>query len=133
MAFASRVKEIRRSLHLSQKEFAESIGLSPSYFSEVESGKFKPGFDFFVNIVKKYDVNIKYLATGEGEPFLNNKPGEGYYGEFSDRIEEMIRYIKKAPLMKFAILEFYTNYIYKNKEAIEGEVERYNRKEKVVK
>lgn len=39
MRIGLRIKELRSELHLSQESFANSIGMSRTYFAEVEIGK----------------------------------------------------------------------------------------------
>ena len=67
--FGERVKAIRNSLKLKQKEMAPVVGISETYLSEIEKDKAKPCHDFFFNIIKNYHVNPYYLFFGEGEMF----------------------------------------------------------------
>ena len=128
--FGKRIKEIRKRLHISQKDFAAAIGISNTFLSEVEKGKFKPGYDFFINTIKQFNINTRYLATGEGDLFFKSdndtkKEIKINFGEYSEIIEEMLMYFEQAPVVKLAVLEFYKNYMYKNSHFVKEEVERY--------
>ncbi len=130
--FGKRIKEIRKQLHLSQIDFAAAIGISNTFLSEVEKGKFKPGYDFFINTIKEFNINTKYLATGEGDIFFKNRneittDTKLNYGEYSEIIEEMLMYFEQAPVVKFAVLEFYKNYMYEKGHMVKEEVELYKK------
>ncbi len=125
--FGKRIVELRKFLNMSQTEFAESVGVSHSFMSQVEYGKNKPGYTFFKNLFLKYHVNPEYLFTGNGEIFLDAEKGEEDYGEFSDRIYEMLDLIKKSPFVKLSVVQYYTNFFYQHKEQIDQDMERHQR------
>lgn len=137
--FAKRVKKIRRELDLSQKDFAEKLGLSASFLSEVEKGKTKPGFEFFKRITVTIKANPLYLFTGEGPPFLGKIPVEENetddkliieVTEDKDLIEKMFWYFDKAPVVKYAVLEFFRKYIFQNKDMLDQDLKVTQPKEK---
>lgn len=64
-----RIRELRQSLNLSQGDFAESIGLTKNYISLVETGNRSLAKRTVKDICRIYDVNEKWLTSGEGEPF----------------------------------------------------------------
>ena len=58
-------------LQMTQKEFSEAIGISPSAINQLIKGKSKGlKSDTIVRIVEKFNVNPTWLLTGEGEMFL---------------------------------------------------------------
>jgi phage repressor protein C with HTH and peptisase S24 domain len=73
----SRIKHVRGKD--AQKEFAKILGFSPSYLSEVESGKTKPSLELLVNISQITNYSLHWLLTGEGPMFL--EPSEGMVKE----------------------------------------------------
>lgn len=63
-----RIKAVRQYYSERQAEFAERIGVSRSYLSEVENGKSKPSIEMIVGIAKKCpEVRHEWLLTGLGE------------------------------------------------------------------
>jgi transcriptional regulator with XRE-family HTH domain len=64
-----RVKIVRKSLKLSQKEFAKRIYLSQSFFGDVEVGKRNLNERIIYLISTQYKVNKEWLKTGKGEMF----------------------------------------------------------------
>lgn len=123
--FGDRVKEVRKKLYLRQNEFAVNIGISGSFLSEIEAGKTRAGFDFFYNITEKYLVNPTYLLHGKGEMFLNPdyKPSVDY-GPDSDIIQHMLENFRKLPVVRFAVLGFYKNYLYDKHDMLKQELEK---------
>lgn len=72
-----------------QKEFAKRLGYSPSYLSEVESGKTKPSLELLVRISQITNYSLHWLLTGEGPMFLELsesmvKEHVASYGELGD-------------------------------------------------
>ena len=136
--FGKRVKNIRKELDIAQKDFATKLGLSGSFLSEVEKGKTKPGFEFFKSIILKIKVNPIYLYTGEGPLFLGKIPDTENENddilkieitEDKEIIEKMFWYFNKAPVVKYAVLEFFRKYIFQNKEMLDQDLESIEPKE----
>jgi transcriptional regulator with XRE-family HTH domain len=76
LTFGMRVREVRKRLKLTQEEFGGRFGITIQNVSSIEKDKSRPGFDFFYNIVKNYQVNLYYLLFGEGEMFLGEEARE---------------------------------------------------------
>lgn len=70
------VRALRKSLNLSQGEFAESIGLTKNYISLVETGKRSLADRTIRDICRMYSVNEHWLRTGEGEPYIKGSEDE---------------------------------------------------------
>lgn len=130
--FGQRVKAIRKTLGLSQKDFAESLGISGTFISEVESGKYKPCYDFFYNIMNHFNVNLHYLLTGQGEMFIRDmKPAEIEIEEpFSSitKTEDLLWYMTRSPMFKYSLFGFASRYLYENRTFVELEIAAYNAK-----
>ena len=92
--FGKRVKQIRKDLNFSQREFGKELGLSGSFLSEIEYGKTKPGYDFFWNIHRKFNVDLYYLLKGTGKPFIipeDQKPKRKIFdGPDNETIEKLL-------------------------------------------
>lgn len=65
----SRIKKLRRELDLTQQEFADKIGISRGNIGAYEVGKNVPSDAVISLICREFDVNEKWLRTGEGEMF----------------------------------------------------------------
>jgi transcriptional regulator with XRE-family HTH domain len=71
-----RIKELRSKLAFTGIEFAEKVGISQGYLSDIENIKAFPGKTLLLAISYIYNVNIDWLLTGEGE--MIRKPGEKF-------------------------------------------------------
>lgn len=66
----NRFKELRKELRLTQEEFASKIELSRSYVNLIEMGKKVPADRTIKDICRIFNVNHKWMETGEGNMFL---------------------------------------------------------------
>lgn len=56
-----KLKRIRKRKNISQYEFAEFLGISQNYLSEIESGKYVPSLKTLVQIAEKLNTTISKL------------------------------------------------------------------------
>ena len=66
-----RMREVRQTLHLSQKEFARRLGLSKDMISNIEYKRVEPRDVLLEHLCAVYRVNPNWLFKGEGEMFTN--------------------------------------------------------------
>lgn len=64
-----RIKELRKTLGLSQEAFAERLGLKGSAVSHLESGRRNITNQNIVAICREFGVNEEWLRTGSGDMF----------------------------------------------------------------
>ena len=64
-----RVKELRKALGLSGEKFGEKIGLKKVAVSQIETGRNNLTEQTILSICREFNVNEKWLRTGEGEIF----------------------------------------------------------------
>lgn len=67
------VIDLRNSLRMNQREFADFLGVSPSVISNVESGIRSISKALQTTLIEKLDVNPNFLLTGEGPMFRNQQ------------------------------------------------------------
>lgn len=71
-----RIKEVRKSLGLTQQEFADRIGVKRNTVATYEGGRNIP-IDSVVSLIcKEFNVNEEWLRTGEGKMFQDLSQGE---------------------------------------------------------
>ena len=68
---SQRVREVRQTLHLSQKEFARRLGLSKDMISNIEYNRVEPRQVLLEHLCSIYHVNPGWLFDGEGEMFTH--------------------------------------------------------------
>lgn len=66
-----RLKELRKYLDLSQKAFAEKLGITDSGLSNLESGKRNLTEQMIISICREFNVNRAWLVEGVGDIFTN--------------------------------------------------------------
>lgn len=62
-----RIKEIRKFYKLTQTDFANKLGLSQNFITQLETGSKKPSDRTISDICRIYSINEKWLRSGEGE------------------------------------------------------------------
>lgn len=65
-----RLKELRKTLNLTQQEFADRIGIKRNSFANYETGRNTPIDAIIVSICREFNVNEKWLRNGIGDMFL---------------------------------------------------------------
>lgn len=80
---SSRIKMIRESLQMSQREFGEKLGVSRDVISNLEYDRVQPKELLIRHICDLYNVNRKWMESGEG-PMFCEEP------KYSKRAEEAL-------------------------------------------
>ena len=71
-----RVKELRKSLGLTQEKFGERVGLKKSAISQIESGVNGVTDQLRLAVFREFNVNEDWLRTGEGSMFVESNEDE---------------------------------------------------------
>ena len=128
-AVGGRVKELRKSLKISQKDFSAFLNISASYLSEIEHGNSNPGFDFFYKISTACNVSLDYLFHGIGEMMLRDKINleeifdEREYVRDIVTVEDLLWLIEHSAMFKNTIMGFAAKFNYENEEIIKKNIE----------
>jgi phage repressor protein C with HTH and peptisase S24 domain len=75
MEISGRFAEIRVSTGLNRKRFADSLGINQSVAGDIELGKREPSREVMLKLTTIYKVNINWLLTGEGLPYVESDIG----------------------------------------------------------
>lgn len=123
-----RLKDVRRALNMSQKDFAAGIDVSGSYLSEIESGKTKPGYNLILAVAREFNVSPNWLLLEKGDMFLEKNSlaaiSENDFGDQVERVKELLLYLKKSPLVQSTVLGFVSKFLYENEESIQKDIEK---------
>ena len=65
-----RIKKLRRTLDLTQQEFADRIGVKRGTIANYEIARNEPTDSIVSLICREFNVSEKWLRTGEGDMFL---------------------------------------------------------------
>ena len=66
-----RIRSLINALKIKQSEFAQRIGVSRPFVSELCSGAKNPSDRTIADICREFGVNEHWLRTGEGDMFVN--------------------------------------------------------------
>lgn len=71
-----RLKKLRKTLDLTQQEFANKIGIARGNIGAYEVGKNAPSDAVISLMCKQFNVDENWLRTGEGEMFIKQTRDE---------------------------------------------------------
>ena len=66
-----RLKMVRKSLSLTQTEFGEKVGVKGNTITNYENGLRNPSDAVIFSICREFNINEKWLRTGEGEMYIS--------------------------------------------------------------
>ena len=127
-----RLKELRKSLGLTQQEFAERLGIKRNAVTNYEVGRNAPA-DMVVSLIcREFNVSEAWLRTGEGEPFVQpsrDKAIESFCQEALRDEDDSFRRRFVAALAAldvsdWEVLEKFVDLIEKNKKEKPPETDR---------
>lgn len=122
-SMGKKIRTLREATNMTQKEFAKSIGMSPSAYGMIEQGRREPGREKLERIADKLNTTTDYLL-GRTEladniitkADLERLLGPGNYPEWIEWIE-LKKYLDKQKLRPAHV-----------KEMLEGIIEKINSK-----
>lgn len=88
--FANRLKTLRLTNKLQQKELAKKIGISPVMISQYESGKKEPSRETLYKIAEIFNVTVDYLLCRTNNPYdTDSLELEGTYLRLAKGAQEL--------------------------------------------
>jgi transcriptional regulator with XRE-family HTH domain len=75
MSENERLKEIRKSLDFTQREFSDALDIKQGSYSDVERGKAGISAVLLKNLIRRFRINPLWLCEGEGEMFIDAPDG----------------------------------------------------------
>ena len=89
-----RIKYIRGAL--TQPEFGKKLGVGRNNVYIWESNKNTPLAEILLQIYKEYGVNINWLLSGEGEPYINKSKRSIVLGSRYLKMETRLSALEKT-------------------------------------
>ena len=97
-SISTRIKEVRKSLHMSQVEFAKFLGITQATVSGIESGNQIPGTDTALKIAKKCNVSMDWLCG-----LSSKKSAPGTPETYSD-VAGLLIALMELPITQYKIV-----------------------------
>ena len=117
----NRIKELRKTIGLSQKDFGSKIGVSDTAVSKLEKGDRNPSEQTIKSICREFNVNYAWLMEGVGDMFsdlpetLIDEVAEEY--ELDDLDKLLVkRYMQLPPEKRKVIKEYLESVFIKEKD-----------------
>lgn len=97
MDISLRIKELRKSKNLTQKDFSAVIKVDTSQFSKIESGKLQATLQQLMDISSNFDVSLDWLCFGTNntDSTEKSKSGNDDHKELSEARKTIIDYQKQ--------------------------------------
>jgi len=93
----NRIRKLRKSLKLNQKDFAERIGLKQNAISYMEKKGATVTEQNIKNICSQFSVNENWLRTGNGKMFIENeKKQKEFFSIFNELSPVLQDYLLKT-------------------------------------
>lgn len=84
MGISDRLKQIRLKSGLSQTSFAEQFGLAQTTYGPYETGKRSVPDELKQQLSQRFNVNLHWLITGQGEMYVGGNTGASACSERSN-------------------------------------------------
>nr|DAG54750.1 MAG TPA: hypothetical protein [Caudoviricetes sp.] len=114
------IRDARKALSLTQKEFSAALGMSENYIWQIEKGQREPSDRTIKDICRIFGVNEIWLRTGVGEPFTPLSRSEELAAIFErmevgdDAKSRLIRAMARMPDEAFPPFVKFVEQLYKN-------------------
>lgn len=73
MTIGKRIKELKEKLRITSAEMAQELDIPVRTIGSYERDEAQAGAKFFNALLEKYNVNINWILTGNGEMFISSK------------------------------------------------------------
>ena len=84
------LKILRKSLKMTQKDFAASLGIGYTTYNGYETGAREPKSDFWIAVAQKYNVTIDYLMGYTNGPHETKRPAPTNGDELAEEDKRII-------------------------------------------
>lgn len=68
VVIGGRIRQLRQSRGLTQKDFAESLGIAQGFLSSIERGRKVPSATLLIALTHRYQINEEWLSSGADGP-----------------------------------------------------------------
>lgn len=99
ISFGLRIRELRKTLEMTQNDFAIRIGLTQNTITKYETGLRSPSNQIVISICREFNVNEDWLRTGNGDmfnPMSEDEELDLYIGRISGSEDKFKKNLLKA-------------------------------------
>jgi transcriptional regulator with XRE-family HTH domain len=121
-SIGKRLKAFRKSLNMTQPEFARTLSISVSYLSNMENGNVNTSFEFIMKLTGSYDIDLNLLLLGKS--FENRESIKGKRNIDVNKLdiisteEEFQYFFSHSPPFHSMVMATSAKYLFENKEFV---------------
>ena len=126
----NRIKQIRKTLRLRQVDFAKQLNMSGPSLSELETGKYKPGFDCLMALASTFKVNLYYVFFGEGEMFFEGvqpSASSSTLAVDNEPIRKFFWYFERSTIIRYHMLSVFQSKLFDDEKNIAKEIDAFEK------
>lgn len=124
-----RLSKVRKSAGFTQQQFGKVIGCGRANYSRIENGDVSPNPLMLLKLKERFEVNINYIVTGQGEEYLKETKESsdvleipaGYRFDKDDR--ELIDYFCQSSIVRNSLKAYFRILFLKESETIHIDIE----------
>lgn len=119
-----RVRKIRKTLGYTQVQMVTFFDIGRANYSRIEKGEIFPTATILNVLHKEFNVSLDWLICNEGEMFASDRQKKiglksRQFGKHTEEVNELLFYMEKLPMLRYAVLSFFMEYKVKNHEIIQ--------------
>lgn len=100
-----RLKKLRKSLDMTQQDFANKIGIKRNSYANYETGRNTPIDAIILSICREFNVNEHWLRDGTGEMFIERSKDEQIAAFVGDILKDESESFKRRFISMLAALD----------------------------
>ena len=104
MEFKDRLKELRKAEKLTQREFADKLGIKRSTISNYDIGRSEPSKSVISLICRTFSVSETWLRTGEGSMYIEDREEKQFVALMRDALSSEPKDFRKRFIATLAEL-----------------------------
>lgn len=127
VAIGKRIKEVRQALGLTQEQFAEPLGIHPSYISIIETSRNDSfGVKILCRIVYEYKISVDFLFYGIGPMFIEEsrlKQRKDFPEEINNE-EDLRFYMDRSSFFRKNVLVLAEQFLFNHEKTIKKKIKK---------
>jgi transcriptional regulator with XRE-family HTH domain len=129
--YGRRLRELRKHLNMSQKEFGALFGLTRSGLGKHEREDSFLTSKMLQILADKYNVSMDYLLCNRGTLFYERGDFENGKGKYiiNDEVKELLSLMTRVPLVRHSVMGYFQRFKIENREIIEKELAKAREKQ----
>ncbi len=125
----NKINAIRIKTELTQEQMAEKLNISRVQYSRIEKGIASPNANILYQISEQFGISLDWLVMGKGTMDLqppDRKWVSMDFGEDKEAMDIMLEKMYKAPMLRYAVLNFFIKYYREHQKMLDKTENEYS-------